>query len=145
LALPEHVKQVIQMNVENTYQRFIELVAKGRKMSPQAVDKIAQGRVWTGADAKELGLVDELGSQREAFAAAAKLAKLKSYQIERVEPELSASEQLMQRLFTKAAHVLAPEALQQLNALFRQTRQVVTPLSRLDDPQGQYVLSPVLA
>lgn len=143
--LPEHVKQVIQMNVENTYQRFIELVAKGRKMSPHAVDKIAQGRVWTGADAKELGLVDELGSQREAFAAAAKLAKLKSYQIERVEPELSASEQLMQRLFTKAAHVLAPEALQQLNALFRQTRQVLAPLSRLDDPQGQYVLSPVVA
>ena len=62
------------MNVENTYQRFIQLVAKGRNMTPQAVDKIAQGRVWSGLDAKQLGLVDELGSQAEAIAAAAKLA-----------------------------------------------------------------------
>ena len=143
--LPDHVKQVIQMNVENTYQRFIQLVAKGRKMTPQAVDKIAQGRVWSGLDAKELGLVDELGSQPEAIAAAAKLAKLPNYQIELIEPELSTSEQLMKQLLAKSSAVLAPAAVQQLAALFEQSQAALAPLQRLDDPQGQYVLSPVVA
>ncbi len=143
--LPDHVKQVIQMNVENTYQRFIQLVAKGRKMTPQAVDKIAQGRVWSGLDAKELGLVDELGSQPEAIAAAAKLAKLPNYQIELIEPELSTSEQLMKQLLAKSSAVLAPAAVQQLTALLGQSQAALAPLQRLDDPQGQYVLSPVVA
>lgn len=143
--LPDHVKQVIQMNVENTYQRFIQLVAKGRKMTPQAVDKIAQGRVWSGLDAKELGLVDELGSQPEAIAAAAKLAKLPNYQIELIEPELSTSEQLMKQLLAKSSAVLAPAAVQQLAALFGPSQAALAPLQRLDDPQGQYVLSPVVA
>ncbi len=143
--LPDHVKQVIQMNVENTYQRFIQLVAKGRNMSPQAVDKIAQGRVWSGLDAKQLGLVDELGSQPEAIAAAAKLAKLPNYQVELIEPELSASEQLMKQLLAKSSAVLAPAAVQQLADLFGQGQAALAPLQRLDDPQGQYVLSPVVA
>ena len=143
--LPDHVKQVIQMNVENTYQRFIQLVAKGRNMSPQAVDKIAQGRVWSGLDAKQLGLVDELGSQPEAIAAAAKLAKLPNYQVELIEPELSTSEQLMKQLLAKSSAVLAPAAVQQLADLFGQGQAALAPLQRLDDPQGQYVLSPVVA
>ncbi len=143
--LPDHVKQVIQMNVENTYQRFIQLVAKGRNMTPQAVDKIAQGRVWSGLDAKELGLVDELGSQPEAIAAAAKLAKLPNYQIELIEPELSTSEQLIKQLLAKSSAVLAPAAVQQLTALLGQSQAALAPLQRLDDPQGQYVLSPVVA
>ncbi len=143
--LPDHVKQVIQMNVENTYQRFIQLVAKGRNMTPQAVDKIAQGRVWSGLDAKELGLVDELGSQPEAIAAAANLAKLPNYQVELIEPELSTSEQLMKQLLAKASVVLAPAAVQQLADLFGQGQAALAPLQRLDDPQGQYVLSPVVA
>ena len=143
--LPDHVKQVIQMNVENTYQRFIQLVAKGRNMTPQAVDKIAQGRVWSGLDAKELGLVDELGSQPEAIAAAAKLAKLPNYQVELIEPELSTSEQLMKQLLAKSSAVLAPAAIQQLAALLGQGQAALAPLQRLDDPQGQYVLSPVVA
>ena len=143
--LPDHVKQVIQMNVENTYQRFIQLVAKGRNMTPQAVDKIAQGRVWSGLDAKELGLVDELGSQPEAIAAAAKLAKLPNYQVELIEPELSTSEQLMKQLLAKSSAVLAPAAVQQLADLFGRGQAALAPLQRLDDPQGQYVLSPVVA
>ena len=143
--LPDHVKQVIQMNVENTYQRFIQLVAKGRNMTPQAVDKIAQGRVWSGLDAKQLGLVDELGSQPEAIAAAAKLAKLPNYQVELIEPELSTSEQLMKQLLAKSSAVLAPAAVQQLADLFGQGQAALAPLQRLDDPQGQYVLSPVVA
>ena len=143
--LPEHIKRVVQLNVENTYQKFINLVAEGRGMTPDAVDKIAQGRVWSGKDAKELGLVDELGSLDLAIKSAANLAELKQYQVMPVEQELSAREQLMRQLFDKASQVLTPKALLQLNSLLETGSKSLAPLQRLDDPRGQYALAPVTA
>merc|ERR1712137_582198 len=66
--------QILQRNVENTYGNFLSLVANARDMSVEAVDKIAQGRVWIGEDALELGLVDELGELDDAVIAAAEFA-----------------------------------------------------------------------
>ncbi|WP_353217976.1 signal peptide peptidase SppA [Sandarakinorhabdus sp.] len=73
-GLSPAVRQVLQMGVENTYRRFISLVAKARKLPEAEVDGIAQGRVWTGTDAKRLKLVDTLGGLDAAVAAAAKRA-----------------------------------------------------------------------
>lgn len=73
--------EVIRNSVDHIYRQFIGHVAEGRKMSVEAVDAIGQGRVWSGADAKELGLVDELGNIKDAVAAAAQLAKLETYKI----------------------------------------------------------------
>lgn len=143
--LPEHIKQVVQLNVENTYQKFINLVAEGRGMTPDAVDKIAQGRVWSGRDAKELGLVDELGSLDTAIKSAAALAELKQYQVMPVEVELSTREQLLRQIFNKASQVVAPKAILQLNSLLEAGNKTLAPLQRLDDPRGQYALSPVTA
>ena len=64
----------MQASVEDIYERFVNLVAKGRGMEPSAVDAIAHGRVWTGADALEIGLVDEMGTLQDAIAYAAALA-----------------------------------------------------------------------
>ncbi len=72
-ALPEHVGQAIQLSVEDTYQRFVGLVGKGRGLSPEEAEKAAEGRVWTGQDAKALGLVDEFGNLDDALKAAAEL------------------------------------------------------------------------
>ncbi len=65
-ALPESTTQLIQLNVENGYRRFISLVATSRHKTEQQIDKIAQGHVWTGSDAKHLGLVDQLGDFDDA-------------------------------------------------------------------------------
>ncbi|MBK5264890.1 MAG: signal peptide peptidase SppA [Alphaproteobacteria bacterium] len=65
-----------QAGVEDIYRRFVGLVAGARKMTPQHVDTIAQGRVWDGGTARQLGLVDGFGSLDDAIAQAAKLAKL---------------------------------------------------------------------
>ncbi|MCF8707338.1 signal peptide peptidase SppA [Rhizorhapis sp. SPR117] len=65
-----------QAGVEDIYRRFVGLVAGARKMTPQHVDTIAQGRVWDGGTARQLGLVDGFGSLEDAIAQAAKLAKL---------------------------------------------------------------------
>ena len=64
----------MQASVEDIYESFVNLVADGRKMAPSAVDAIAQGRVWMGSDALEIGLVDEIGTLQDAIAYAATLA-----------------------------------------------------------------------
>lgn len=73
------VRNVIQSEIERIYATFTQKVAKGRKMTVAQVDSIAQGRVWTGAEALKLGLVDKIGGMDDAIKAAAKLAKLKEY------------------------------------------------------------------
>ncbi|AMC10918.1 signal peptide peptidase SppA [Lutibacter profundi] len=65
--------------VENIYNIFLERVAKGRNMSKQAVDSIAQGRVWSGVEALNKGLVDELGNLNDAILYAAELAEITDY------------------------------------------------------------------
>jgi protease-4 len=67
---------LIQTGVESTYRRFLGIVAQSRHKSPQQVDQIAQGRVWDGGSARQLGLVDGFGGIEEAIAKAGELAKL---------------------------------------------------------------------
>lgn len=68
--------QIYQSSVNQFYDLFIETVAKGRKLSPDKVRSVAQGRVWTGKDAVKIGLVDEIGGLEAAVQYAAKIAKL---------------------------------------------------------------------
>ncbi|MDL2340715.1 MAG: signal peptide peptidase SppA [Pseudomonadota bacterium] len=70
------VSQLIQTSIESTYRRFLAIVAQSRHKSVAQVDAIAQGRVWDGGTAHQLGLVDGFGGMSEAIAKAAELAKL---------------------------------------------------------------------
>lgn len=79
MPLKDDTRQIIQQGVEQVYSTFVNRVAAGRKMTPAAVDSIAQGRVWTGTDALKNGLVDELGGLDDAIKYAAKLGKTTSY------------------------------------------------------------------
>lgn len=72
-------KALMQAYVERGYDLFLSRVAQGRGMTKEAVDQVAQGRVWTGARAKELGLVDELGGLERAVEMAADKAGLDTY------------------------------------------------------------------
>ncbi|MCA1924556.1 signal peptide peptidase SppA [Buttiauxella noackiae] len=80
-SLPPEVQQMMQLTIENGYKRFVNLVADSRKKTPEQIDAIAQGHVWTGQDAKANGLVDSLGDFDDAVAKAAELAKLKSWHL----------------------------------------------------------------
>jgi protease-4 len=77
--MTENFKTFTQQSVERIYNTFINRVAKGRNMKITDVDAIAQGRVWSGAEALKIGLVDEIGGMDAAIAHAAKLAKIKEY------------------------------------------------------------------
>ena len=73
--------KIIQESVEDGYELFLKRVAEGRNMTRDEVHEIAQGRVWTGAKAKELGLVDEIGGLETAIAAVQELTGLETYRI----------------------------------------------------------------
>ncbi len=72
---------VTQEGVDLVYKRFVSRVAKGRKMEIEKIQELSQGRVWTGEQAKKIGLVDALGGLKEAVKAAAKLAEIDSFRI----------------------------------------------------------------
>ena len=74
-----HEKEAMQKYIENGYKLFVKRCADGRGMSTEAIEKIAEGRVWTGAAAKELGLVDELGGLEKAIDIAAQKAGIEAY------------------------------------------------------------------
>jgi protease-4 len=73
--------EVIQKWINDTYTDFITKVGEGRKMKPEQIDSIGQGRVWSGAEAKKIGLVDEFGGLKDAIALAADKAELKEYDL----------------------------------------------------------------
>ena len=77
----EGEKEIMQNYINNGYELFVKRCADGRGMSTEAIKKIAEGRVWTGAAAKELGLVDELGGLDKALEIAVQKAGVESYSV----------------------------------------------------------------
>jgi len=80
-ALSPYQREVIQNSVERVYDHFTSKVAEGRNMAKDDVDRIGQGRVWSGTQALEIGLVDELGGLNNAIAKAAELAEIDNYKL----------------------------------------------------------------
>jgi protease-4 len=74
-------KQFVQNSIDTIYTTFKQRVAEGRRLPLQVVDSIAQGRVWTGERAKQIGLVDRLGNIDDAVRCAARMAKVKEYRL----------------------------------------------------------------
>ncbi|MFT7776560.1 signal peptide peptidase SppA [Roseateles sp.] len=107
--LDPRLKAAVQSGVDNIYARFTGLAAQARKSTPEKIDAVAQGRIWTGAQARERGLVDRIGSFDDAVQTAVQLAKLEVKAGEKprlayVERDLSRSE----RLIASLTDVMAP-------------------------------------
>ncbi|HLP92174.1 MAG TPA: signal peptide peptidase SppA [Nostocaceae cyanobacterium] len=144
---PEEL-EIYQRSVNRIYYTFINKVAQGRKLSPQKVAEIAQGRVWSGAAAKEIGLVDEIGGLNSAIEYAAKEAKLgKNWEIQEY-PKVSSLEE---RLFgTTEEEVQTKLGLetnqpQQVNPLMAEVNKLqseIKILQTMNDPQGVYARLP---
>ena len=106
-GLGPDAKEILQASVERHYRTFVEGVATARKRRPEEIDSLAQGRVWTGADAKAAGIVDELGGIDDAIADAAELAGLDDdeYDVRWMEQEHTWRDALAWRLRGAAAWV----------------------------------------
>lgn len=96
--MSDEFRTVVQEGVEQTYETFLSRVAQGRGISVAQADSMAQGRVWSGVDAKRLGLIDELGNLEDAVQEAAKMAELETYGIKKFPKYKSGFERLMEDL-----------------------------------------------
>lgn len=142
--------RAIQRSVEHGYGRFLQVVASGRDMSVEQVDALGQGRIWSGADAHERGLVDRLGSLHDAVEAAAELAQLERFERQLIEPALTPQQLLLRRL-TSGVRAWLPQP--QAGTAFARGAQLLPPtllrdwqlLARLNDPRATYLLCAVCA
>lgn len=145
IALSEQAKQLIQMVIENIYDDFISNVAEYRGMDKQAVDAIGQGQVWTGVDALENGLVDQLGGLDDAVDIAAELAGLAEDEFGQITigPKLSPTEQMIVDLLTvakgvgidPAGFIAAPAPIA---SFANQLQKLLAGITKFNDPKGVY-------
>ncbi|MBL5821437.1 signal peptide peptidase SppA [Serratia marcescens] len=143
-ALPQEFSQMMQLNIENGYQNFLDLVAKSRKMTPQQVDQIAQGHVWLGSDAKANGLVDQLGDFDDAVKKAAELAKLQQWQLDWFVDTPSLSDMVLSQ-FGVSIHAMLPAAIQAmlpapLASVANAVKEQPGLFNNLNDPQNRYAI-----
>lgn len=145
-GLPPLAENSLQLQLEDGYRRFINLVAESREMTPEDVDRIARGRVWSGTDALENGLVDNLGGLEAALASAANLAGLDEFEPLVIEPALSPGQQFIQDL---ANSVSAKRLLGSVKSLVtsrniltgitERVKRDVKGLLEFNDPNGLYL------
>jgi protease-4 len=138
--LDPRAASIFQAGVDHIYNRFLELIAAGRGMEKAAVAAAASGRVWSGADAHELGMVDHLGGLEQAIAAAARLADLDDYDVESIGLPLDAPGMFLWQFFGGSAVTgdlpqLLPEWLQQSWA---PVKAQLSFLYQMNDPVGVY-------
>ncbi len=143
--LSADARDFLQNFIDKGYDDFISMVAVYRDLEKEAVDAVAQGQVWTGADALGHGLIDSLGDLDDAVARAAELAELDAYDTTYVERELNSTEQMLLELiggvvslgidvpmFERAGRSGLTDRLLSL------VDGAVLPVLRFDDPRGMY-------
>ncbi|MET2848214.1 signal peptide peptidase SppA [Vibrio owensii] len=141
-GLSTGASEAFQLGIEHGYKRFISLVGSNRDMSLDEVDKVAQGRVWTGQDALSFGLVDQMGDFDDAVKLAAKLAGVENYEIYWVEEPLSPTEQFIQEFMNQVKVSLGIDATsflpKSLQPVAQQFEQDASMMQSFNDPKGQY-------
>jgi protease IV len=109
--LDKRVGELLQTSIDNNYRRFVTLVSKSRNLTQEQVENIAQGRVWTGRQARERGLVDTLGGLEDAISRAAERAHLgEDYNVLYLEREPRGIERYLSLLVSRIASRFATEA-----------------------------------
>lgn len=124
--------RLLQATIDRGYEEFLARVSSGRSKSRDEVDAIAQGRVWSGVDAQRLGLVDRLGTFRQAVQSAAKRAGLAEgkYSVDYLEPELSWAQELALNVKSRVARSLGGALLPSGDAALLQAARRLEPLQR---------------
>lgn len=134
---------IVQKQVDAIYDDFLTKVAESRKLSKSAVGEIAQGRVWSGRKAKELGLVDELGGLEAAIQEAAKRAKLsENWSVEEYPKPRSFEERLLKKLTGDQALFRLTPAPDPLTQQVQKLQADLEVLQRMNDPRGIYTRLP---
>jgi protease IV len=99
--LSDYQAKVIEREIDGVYKTFLQRVAEGRNLSVAQVDSIAQGRVWSGTDAKRIGLIDEFGGLQRSINVAAEMAELSNYRIKELPEFVDPFEELLNNIMGK--------------------------------------------
>ncbi len=137
--LSEELRKAIELNLQNGYDRFISLVAEGRGMERYEVEALAQGKVFAGEKAKDVGLVDELGSVDQAIEAAAGQAGISDYAVTTLLPPLSWWDRIVYQIGAEAKSLLQENLIFQ--SFFKGAEPALTALQSFlifPDPNGMY-------
>jgi protease-4 len=140
--LNPEVAAAIRSGVDFTYASFRDLVARGRDLTSQEVDSLAEGRVWSAPDALENGLLDGIGSLADAIDAAAARAGLEDYKVDYVELPLSPRDLFLKSLAERVGtlRIWSPSALgASLVSLLAPVADAAAELASLKDPRHLYV------
>ncbi|MDA9316090.1 signal peptide peptidase SppA, partial [Pseudomonadales bacterium] len=138
-SLNPALQQILDLAINNTYRQFISLVARGRDMTPAAVDRVAQGRVWAGTTALDLGLIDAIGGLEDAIDSAATLAGLNEFETLYLEKQLSPKERLLSELLKGGTDVAARVIDTKSLTLVTQFRSEFDDLLRMSQEPGIYL------
>ncbi len=146
--LDPEIGKIIQSIINKGYNEFITLAAEARGVTPEDIDRVAQGRVWSGEDAHSLGLVDQLGTLEDAIASAAKLADLgDQFSVKYIEKELDFKQKLVAEMLATAGTVFGPDhqAAADTSAPHRKVLRLVEEqiqlLDQFNDTNGIYAYS----
>ena len=142
--LPSEMGDAIQSVIERGYREFLQRVADSRGMTTEEVDKVAQGRVWSGSDAYKLGLVDNLGDLEDAIAAAAKLAELdEDYVVSYIKQEEGFQDKFVRELMAGAISASNQNTISTspLNRMLLKVQHAAADFGALNDPNHAYVIS----
>ena len=130
---------IIQREVDEVYSDFLRKVAEGRNQPLATIEKIAEGRVWSGADALELGLVDELGGLEKAIAHAAKMADMsEGVQVKDYPKPTDFLEELMKNLTGSASIRQSSPAIEKFESVLDE----ISSIANWNDPKGVYAILP---
>ena len=136
--LSEGLSKIIQSEIEYGYKRFIGLVSEARDIPIDQVDQIAQGRVWAGSSAKDLGLVDEIGNLKMAIKRAAELAEITEYSIYYPIQTIDWRAQLVKRFSGYVGWIIPPYIKN--NYVLKNVINALKDIDQLNDPKGIYVI-----
>ena len=145
-ALDPQLGKVMQSMLERNYREFLSRVAEARRMTVEEVDTMAQGRVWSGEDAWDLGLVDHLGGLEEAIASAAQLAEIEGEPtVWLVEEPLEFSDEILLAFLAQAQETFGLSFLRSRTSPFvdvvrKELEERWDVFARLNDPQGMYAM-----
>ncbi|MDQ6988945.1 MAG: signal peptide peptidase SppA [Mariprofundaceae bacterium] len=141
--LSDDIKTLMQMHIEQTYQQFTQLVAQGRNMDINQVKKLAEGRVWSGYEAHQLGLVDHLGDINDAILAAAKLANIEAeHEPIIISPPQNTWDLLLETILSQAmVWGFEPQPNSLMVQVIHNIQTQLQQVQQLNDPRHIYALS----
>jgi protease-4 len=137
--LSAEVSKAIELVLQDGYDHFISVVAEGRSLPREKVEELAQGKVYSGSSAREIGLVDKLGSLEQTIEAAAERAGLVDYQVTTLLPPLSWQDRILHKLGAESRSLAAKISI--LQPFFKSAAPALSTVQKFllsPDPNGIY-------